>query len=105
MVLGSQGEVLDQGRAVRLATPGQLAYLRQRDRGCSFPGCDRPPSWTQAHHVRHWLDGGETDVGNLALLCRRHHTIAHRDHLTARIDPTGVTWLPPAAATQPRGPA
>jgi hypothetical protein len=63
-----------------------------RDRHCSFPGCDIPGFWTQLHHVRHWLDGGATDVQNAALLCGRHHTIVHRDRLTAAVTPTGVTW-------------
>ena len=70
MVLGSQSQPLDVGREHRLATPAQVRALRQRDKGCSFPGCDRPPSWCQAHHLRHWLDGGPTDLNNLALLCQ-----------------------------------
>ena len=44
-----------------------------RDGGCSFPGCDRPPGWCDAHHRVHWADGGETRLDNLVLLCRRHH--------------------------------
>ncbi len=102
MVLGSQGEILDQGRAVRTATAGQWVYLRQRDRGCTFPGCDRPPGFCQAHHVEHWVrDGGSSDVSNMTLLCTRHHLIVHRDDYTAQVTPTAVTWRrrhPPARA-------
>ena len=49
-----------------------------RDRGCRFPGCDRPHTWCDAHHVVHWADGGSTAVANLTLLCRRHHRMIHR---------------------------
>jgi HNH endonuclease len=41
-----------------------------RDGGGVFPGCDRPLAWCEAHHIQHWLDGGPTDLANLALLCR-----------------------------------
>ena len=47
------------------------------------PGCQTPASWCDAHQLRHWVDGGPTDLGNAALLCGRHHTIVHRDRLTA----------------------
>jgi hypothetical protein len=49
-----------------------------------------PASWTDAHHIRHWADGGLTDLENGALLCGRHHTVVHRDRLTADVTPTGV---------------
>jgi uncharacterized protein DUF222/HNH endonuclease len=77
VVLGPASEPLDVGRR----TPVVPAALRRvvviRDRGCRFPGCDRPPGWCDAHHVRHWADGGETSLGNLLLLCRRHHRMVH----------------------------
>ena len=92
MLLGSAGEVLDHGRAERLFTPAQARVVLLRDRHCSFPGCDIPGFWSQLHHVWHWLDGGLTDVDNAALLCTRHHTIVHRDRLTATVTPTGVRW-------------
>ncbi len=91
-VLGGRSEVLDLGREERLATSAQLIALRHRDQGCSFPGCSRPSGWCQAHHVRHWLDGGPTDLSNLALLCQRHHTIVHQRGYTATITETEVTW-------------
>jgi hypothetical protein len=51
--------------------------LTARDRGCVFPGCGRPPEWTDGHHIRHWIHGGPTTLENLALLCRRHHRLVH----------------------------
>ncbi len=92
MVLGTDGEILDQGRAKRLVTPGQRRALEHRDKGCTFPGCDIPASWTDAHHVVHWSRGGLSDIGNYALLCGRHHTIVHDKDLMATVHATGVTW-------------
>lgn len=73
-----RGRPLDVGRTQRLFTPRQRLALAARDGGCRFPGCERPPSWTEAHHVRHWLrDRGGTDIGNGILLCRHHHLLVH----------------------------
>ena len=91
-VLGGESEPLDVGRAKRLFTGGLRTAIIHRDRHCTFPGCDRPPDWCDAHHVRPWWAGGETKLTNAALLCARHHTVVHRDLLTARATPTGVTW-------------
>lgn len=92
MILGTEGQPLDVERAHRLATPAQVHALRQRDRGCTFPGCGRPPSWCQAHHLRHWVDHGPTDLNNLALLCQRHHAIVHRDGHVRKVTRHGVQW-------------
>jgi hypothetical protein len=46
-VLGGPSEVLDWGRARRTATGAQRRALALRDRGCTFPGCDRPPDWAE----------------------------------------------------------
>ncbi|UIJ35160.1 HNH endonuclease signature motif containing protein [Allobranchiibius sp. GilTou73] len=91
-VLGTESEPLDVGRAKRLFTGGLRTAIIHRDQHCTFPGCDRPPDWCDAHHVRPWWAGGETTLTNAALLCARHHTIVHRDLLTATVTPTGVTW-------------
>ncbi len=92
MVLGTDGEILDQGRAKRLVTPGQRRALEHRDKGCTFPGCSIPASWTDAHHVVHWSRGGLSDFDNYALLCGRHHTIVHDKDLMAAVHRTGVKW-------------
>ncbi len=70
-------EPLDVGRATRTISPALRRALVVRDGGCSFPGCDRPPGWCDAHHRVHWADGGETRLDNLVLLCRRHHRAVH----------------------------
>ena len=72
-----RGEVLNIGRRSRIV-PWHIAHaLRLRDGGCRFPGCNRH-RWTDAHHIRHWADGGETSLENLVTLCRYHHRELHR---------------------------
>jgi hypothetical protein len=82
VVLDAEGEPLDVGRRTRLVTPAQRRALENRDRGCRFPGCERPLSWCDAHHIRYWIDGGATDLRNLVLLCRHHHTLIHTHGFT-----------------------
>lgn len=60
MVLGSDSMPLDVGREQRLATAALRDALAQRDQGCAFPACGRPPRYCQAHHIVPWLDGGDT---------------------------------------------
>jgi hypothetical protein len=64
-------------RATRTVPPSLRRALVARDRGCRFPGCDRPPEWTDGHHLRHRARGGEMKAANLVLLCRRHHRLVH----------------------------
>jgi len=59
--------------------------LVARDKGCRFPGCDCPPAWTDAHHIKHWADGGPTTLDNLVLLCRRHHRLVHEEGWTLEL--------------------
>ena len=92
VILGSDSQPLDVGRQERLVTRAMRTALWLRDQGCSFPGCTVPAQWTDAHHVQHWVHGGDTALTNLALLCRRHHTHVHDQNLTATITTTGVTW-------------
>ncbi|MDU0293826.1 HNH endonuclease signature motif containing protein [Saccharothrix longispora] len=95
VVLGGDSEVLDLGRAKRTVSVAQRRALHARDRGCAFPGCHRPPKWCDAHHIQHWADGGSTDLSNLVLLCRTHHTLIHHTHW--RVATTGGTpvFIPP----------
>ena len=69
---------LDVGRSTKVVPAALRRAVTVRDRGCRFPGCGRPPSWCDAHHVRHWADGGATALDNLVLLCRPHHRAVHR---------------------------
>jgi hypothetical protein len=76
--VGSHAEPLSVDRTRRTTPAPMRKALVNRDRGCAWPGCDRPPEWTDSHHIRHWTQGhGPTEVGNLVLLCRVHHRFAH----------------------------
>jgi len=101
LVLGSNSEPLDVGRRVRLVTGAMRRALDARDRGCVV--CGAPPVMCDAHHLISWLDGGDTKVSNLALLCRRHHTDLHRGrwHITILDGIVHVTR--PAWAETPLG--
>ncbi len=67
---------LHVGRKTRRIPPSIRRALVTRDKGCRFPGC-RHTRWTDAHHILHWLDGGETKLSNLVLLCPHHHRLVH----------------------------
>jgi hypothetical protein len=97
-VLGSRSQPLDVGRQSRLVTGPLRRALVLRDGGCTFPGCDRPPPWTDAHHIIHWGNGGPTHLGNLALLCRPHHRLVHHTDWQIRINPKDglPEFIPPA---------
>jgi hypothetical protein len=77
VVMAGRSEPLDVGRRTPVVSPALRRAVIVRDRGCRFPGCDRPHSWCDAHHVVHWADGGPTALANLVLLCRRHHRMVH----------------------------
>ena len=69
------GSVLDIGRRTRTIPPALRRALEVRDQGCRFPGCGL--RFTDAHHLEHWADGGETSLANTLLLCRHHHRLVH----------------------------
>lgn len=70
--------------------------LEARDRGCAFPGCDRPPAWCAGHHIKHWVDGGPTTLNNGVLLCGHHHTLIHHGQWIVRLgDDLLPEFIPP----------
>ncbi len=87
VLLGTDSRVLDVGRTARLVTMGIWLALIARDRHCAFPGCRRPPIACDAHHIRHWVDGGGTSVNEMVLLCRAHHTVIHTTDWQVRLNP------------------
>jgi hypothetical protein len=95
-ILFDSGQPLDVGREQRLFTYRQRITLAARDGGCRIVGCDRPPSWTEAHHIRHWArDGGRTDVADGILLCRHHHMMLHNNHWEIQRRGSDYWLIPP----------
>jgi hypothetical protein len=85
-------------------SPALRRALRGRDRGCRFPGCERT-RFVDAHHLRHWADGGETSLDNLVLLCRRHHRLMHEGgYSVGRLSQDGLRFRDPAGAPIPAVP-
>jgi 5-methylcytosine-specific restriction endonuclease McrA len=90
IITDGRSAILDYGRTTRTIPPAIYTSLVVRDRGCRFPGCDRPADWTEGHHITPWEHGGTTDLSNLVLLCSKHH---HRIHLRGwhlKLLPTGT---------------
>jgi Domain of unknown function (DUF222)/HNH endonuclease len=109
-------EPLDVGRRTAVVPAPMRRALVVRDRHCRFPGCDRPPPWCEAHHVRHWADGGMTALSNLVLLCRRHHRAVHEPGgfslqmsdagpVFRRADGSSMEARPPVTASRSRLPS
>lgn len=97
ILLGADSAVIDVGRARRVVSGATRKALNVRDAQCCWPGCDRPASWTSAHHLVHWIHGGTTDVPNLALLCYRHHWMVHEGNWQlVRADDGRVVTIPPS---------
>jgi hypothetical protein len=91
--------VLDYGTTTRVVPRALFAALVIRDGHCRFPGCDRRVDWCEAHHVRHWTNGGPTNQANLVLLCSRHHHTVHKPHWTATLHPDTARFT----VTNPNG--
>jgi hypothetical protein len=91
----ARGVVLCHGRTKRIATRGQTLALIARDRGCSFPECDKPPEWCQRHHIVAWADGGTTDLDNLTLLCHNHHRNFGAAGWSCQMTDGLPSWTPP----------
>jgi hypothetical protein len=99
VVLDENGQVISLTTLTDQITAGQRRAVAARDRCCVAKGCTKPPAFCDVHHLRARADGGATGVGNLVLLCRRHHVMWHRQQLT--ITDLRVAWLLP----QPRAPS
>ena len=101
LLVDATSQPLWLGRSTRTATPALRLALETRDRGCRYPGCDAPTTWCEAHHLRHWKQGGPTTPDNLVLICTRHHRLIHDHHWELRGPPHDLTAVPPPRARAP----
>ncbi|MBA4247007.1 MAG: hypothetical protein C0444_01750 [Microbacterium sp.] len=95
VVIDPRGDVVELGREARLFTRRQRIALAARDGGCRFPGCERPPSWTEAHHIVPWSEGGATDLAHGVLLCRHHHLLLHNNGWRFEREHGELVLIPP----------
>ena len=102
VIVDYTGVPLDVGRAERLFTPAIRKALGIRDGGCAHPGCGRPVSWCDAHHIRPWSQGGTTSLDNGVLLCRLHHTLLHHGGWQVYLGHDRHPWFIPPH--DPKGP-
>lgn len=92
IVEDADGTPLSVGRKQRTVPAAIRRALKARDRGCAFPGCTHR-RFLDAHHVRHWADGGETRVENLVLLCTHHQRAVHEGGFHVRRDHAGALYF------------
>ena len=83
----AEGRIFEVGAKTRTIPPALRRALLHRDRSCRFPGCHG--RFCQAHHIRHWAQGGPTTLSNLVLLCRRHHRAVHEEGYQVDRQPDG----------------
>jgi Domain of unknown function (DUF222) len=98
IVTDGRSSILDYGTTTRTVPTPLFNALVIRDRHCRYPGCDRPPNWTEAHHIRWITHGGATTLDNLALLCTRHHHLLHTPSWHTKLLPDNTLEV-----TDPRG--
>jgi hypothetical protein len=105
-VMLAEAAVLDYGRATYSTPLDLFRAIACRDRGCRFPGCDRPVRWTEAHHIEHWPHGGRTEYGNLVLLCSHHHHLIHKPGHDIKLlpDATVIVTMPSGMTMTSRPP-
>ncbi len=96
-----RSSVLDYGHVTRIVPKNLARAVAERDRHCRFPGCDRPAHWSDVHHIVDWYHGGPTVIGNLLLLCGRHHHLLHRQRWRVDLhDDATVTFTLPDGQTR-----
>ncbi|TFB55189.1 HNH endonuclease signature motif containing protein [Cryobacterium tagatosivorans] len=97
-----QGQVVDLGRENRLFSPAQKAALAVRDGGCLWPGCTKPPSWTEGHHINEWLaQNGLTNIADGVLLCKPDHLRLHNEGWKIKREGAATYWLIPPPGIDP----
>ncbi|MEA2687043.1 MAG: hypothetical protein QOE93_2238 [Actinomycetota bacterium] len=98
VVTSGRSAILDYGTSTRTIPAPLWSALVIRDEHCRFPGCDRPSTWCEGHHVRWVTHGGPTELNNLVLLCSRHHHRLHEPDWQAKLCPDATFEV-----TDPRG--
>jgi hypothetical protein len=98
ILTAGRSTIIDLGVSTRTLTAALWTGLVARDQHCRFPGCDRPAHWCDGHHVIWFSNHGPTNLGNMVLLCRRHHRRLHRPGWEAKLLPDATLHI-----TDPQG--
>lgn len=106
VLLDQESVIVDVGRSKRVISGPTRRALMSRDGHCQWPGCERPASRCDGHHLVHWIQGGSTDLSNLVLLCHRHHWLVHEGgwQLIKTHDGRIINIAPTVTFGLPRGP-
>ena len=106
VLVDAESMIIDVGRSKRVVDGALRKALAIRDKHSQWPNCERPASWCDGHHLVHWIHGGETNLENCMLLCKRHHRMVHEggwqmirteEGETVAVAPTisfGAAWGP-----------
>jgi len=100
VLLSRTGAIEAYSTTQRCFTDQQRHAMTARDRGCTFPGCNRPPGWGQTHHVTEHRNAGPTTLDNGVLLCGHHHRTFEHAGWTVQIR-DGQPWSTPLARPPP----
>ena len=87
VAVDADGNIVDIGSAQKAMSPRLRRAVELRDQGCTWPGCDRPPEWSDVHHIVAREHDGQNVLSNLRLLCRHHHRLVHRGRVPAHGPP------------------
>jgi len=96
IVMNGKGQPLDVGRITRTIPDGLRRAVAARAGGsCEHPGCGRPASWCEIHHIKPWEEGGETALHNCVMVCKVHHRLLHHSEWIVRIREGLPEFVPP----------
>ena len=92
IVEDAEGNAVGVGRKHRIVPPKLRKALLARDQHCCYPGCSHD-KWLEAHHIRHWADGGRTEQDNLVMLCSKHHRLLHEGGYQIKYNHKGERYI------------
>jgi Domain of unknown function (DUF222)/HNH endonuclease len=95
ILFNDDGQSLNLGQTQRFHNARQRTAIAARDGGCLAPDCDRPPSWTEVHHINEYSLGGKTDLHDGVLLCRHHHRMTHNNAWRVTREGDRYWFIPP----------
>jgi hypothetical protein len=97
VISDDDGNALGIGRAARNVPAWLMQQVKYRDHGCTFPGCGSR-AFLHAHHIKHWEDGGPTDLNNLLAVCHFHHKLLHEFGWSVRLIGSRPQWYRPSGS-------